>query len=115
MRNTGSESGSGAACEPAAGPQSTQAMPNPRGKPGAAEQGSDLARYAGLGLQFGVTVALLSLGGYALDRWAGTLPLFLLVGLALGFAGGLISLIRHVPAARGGRAPERSERDPPSP
>lgn len=91
-------------------------MPNPRGKPGRSEPGSEYARYAGLGLQFGVTVALLSLGGYALDRWAGTLPLFLLVGLALGFTGGLISLVRQVPAARGGRAraSEPPEREPPS-
>lgn len=86
-------------------------MPNPRGKSGGSEQGSEYARYAGLGLQFGFTVALLSLGGYALDRWAGTLPLFLLVGVALGFAGGLISLLRHVPAAR---KPEPPEREPPT-
>jgi ATP synthase protein I len=93
-------------------------MPNPRGKPGDAESSSDYVRYAGLGLQFGFTVALLSLGGYALDRWAGTLPLFLLVGVGLGFAGGLISLLRHVPAARGGRARDKTEandRQPPSP
>lgn len=97
-------------------------MPIPRGKPGLGEQGFDYARYAGLGLQFGVTVALLALGGYALDRWAGTLPLFLLVGVALGFAGGLISLVRQVPAARGGHAPsatdvppEPPEREPPNP
>jgi len=97
-------------------------MPKPRGTPGVTEQGSEYARYAGLGLQFGVTVALLALGGYALDRWAGTLPLFLLVGVGLGFAGGLISLVRHVPAVRGGRAPrateaapEPSEHEPPTP
>ena len=97
-------------------------MPIPRGKPGAAEQRSDFARYAGLGLQFGFSVALLSLGGYALDRWAGTLPLFLIVGVALGFTGGMISLLRQVPPARGGRAPrapepadEPPERDPPTP
>jgi F0F1-type ATP synthase assembly protein I len=93
-------------------------MPNPRGRPGGSERSSEYARYAGLGLQFGVTVALLSLGGYALDRWAGTLPLFLLVGVGLGFAGGMISLLRHVPAARGGparRETEDREREPPTP
>lgn len=93
-------------------------MPNPRGTPGESEPSSDYVRYAGLGLQFGVTVALLSLGGYALDRWAGTSPLFLLVGVGLGFAGGLISLLRHVPAARGGRGrsgTEDHDREPPSP
>lgn len=91
-------------------------MPNPRGKPGHAEQGSEYARYAGLGLQFGVTVALLSLGGWALDRRVGTSPLFLLVGVALGFAGGLLSLIRHVPSARGlrdARKPKRPDSDAP--
>jgi len=93
-------------------------MPNPRGTPGDSEKNAEYFRYAGLGLQFGFTVALLSLGGYALDRWAGTSPLFLLVGVGLGFAGGLISLLRHVPAARGGRArreTEDHEREPPSP
>jgi F0F1-type ATP synthase assembly protein I len=90
-------------------------MPNPLGRPGLSEQGSEYARYAGLGLQFGVTVALLALGGWALDRWAGSSPLFLLVGVALGFAGGLISLIRQVPAARGKRPARTNEPPDPSP
>jgi ATP synthase protein I len=32
--------------------------------------------------------------GYFLDRLAGTLPLFLLIGLALGFAGGMFYVYR---------------------
>ncbi|HVS18652.1 MAG TPA: AtpZ/AtpI family protein [Planctomycetota bacterium] len=93
-------------------------MPIPRGKPGAAEQRSDFARYAGLGVQFGAAVVLFTLGGAALDRWAGTSPLFLLVGVALGFTGGLISLIRQVPRVRSGRTPGTRppvEREPPNP
>jgi F0F1-type ATP synthase assembly protein I len=77
-------------------------MPQPRGERGESERGSDYARYAGLGLQFGLTVVLLALGGYWLDTRAGTLPLFLLVGVFLGFLGATISLVRHVPPARGG-------------
>jgi F0F1-type ATP synthase assembly protein I len=93
-------------------------MPTPPGEPGAEERSSDFARYAGLGVQFGVTVALLSLGGYALDNWTGTSPLFLLIGVGLGFAGGLISLIRHVPPVRGDRSSPADPADkhtPPSP
>lgn len=32
--------------------------------------------------------------GFFLDRLAGTLPLFLLIGLALGFAGGMFYVYR---------------------
>ena len=76
-------------------------MPQPRGEPGGQERGSDFARYAGLGVQFGVTVVVLALAGYWLDRRVGTLPLFLLLGVFLGFLGATISLVRHVPPARG--------------
>ncbi|MEZ5987882.1 MAG: AtpZ/AtpI family protein [Planctomycetota bacterium] len=48
------------------------------------------------GIVFGVTVVLFSLGGFALDRWLGTLPLFLLIGLAVGSVGGFIYLVETV-------------------
>lgn len=49
---------------------------------------------AGAGLQFGAVLVLFTLAGLWADRRFDTLPLFLLVGLALGFGGGLYHLVR---------------------
>lgn len=49
---------------------------------------------AGAGIQFGAVLVLFTLGGVWADRHFGTLPLFLLLGLALGFGGGLFHLMR---------------------
>jgi F0F1-type ATP synthase assembly protein I len=46
-------------------------------------------RYFGLGFAFVVALGVLAALGYFVDRALGTLPLFLLVGLAVGFIGGL--------------------------
>ena len=79
-------------------------MAQPRGDQGESEpQGSDLGRYAGLGLQFTATVGLLALAGYWLDGKLGTLPLFLLLGVLLGFLGAMVSIVRQVPPIRGRR------------
>jgi len=78
-------------------------MPEPGLGPRAPGPGPDFARYAGLGVQFAATVGLLSLAGYWVDRWLDTLPLFLLVGLSLGFLGAMLSLVRQVPRARSRR------------
>ncbi|ABG04607.1 hypothetical protein Rxyl_1646 [Rubrobacter xylanophilus DSM 9941] len=51
--------------------------------------GGNAARFFGVGFTFISTVGVLAGVGYLLDRAAGTVPLFLLVGLGLGFAGGL--------------------------
>jgi F0F1-type ATP synthase assembly protein I len=48
------------------------------------------------GVTFGVSVVVFTLGGYALDRWLDTLPLFLLIGLAIGAIGGFIHLVEKV-------------------
>ncbi len=60
---------------------------------------SELAKYLGyshVGLQFFLSIGLFTGGGIWLDRRLGTVVLFTLVGLALGFAGGLYSLYREV-------------------
>lgn len=51
-------------------------------------------RYASAGIEFIAVVALLTGGGYWLDRRWGMLPLWTLVGLAGGFAAGLYRLVR---------------------
>jgi ATP synthase protein I len=52
------------------------------------------ARFAGLGLTLFLILCLPTVVGYFLDRLAGTLPLFLLIGLVLGFAGGMFYVYR---------------------
>ena len=51
--------------------------------------GGNYARYIGVGFTFVATIAALAVGGFLLDDLAGTLPLFTIVGLVAGFAGGL--------------------------
>ena len=46
------------------------------------------ARFVGLGVTLFLIFALPTVVGFIVDRLAGTLPLFLLIGLALGFVGG---------------------------
>ncbi len=52
----------------------------------------DYARYVGLGFTFVFIIAVCTAGGYLLDRLFGTLPLLLLLGLVIGFAGALYYL-----------------------
>ena len=52
------------------------------------------ARFAGLGITLLLIFSLPTVVGYFLDRLAGTLPLFLLIGLALGFTGGMFYVYR---------------------
>lgn len=54
--------------------------------------GSDYVRYAGLGFTFFFIIGIFILGGYGLDRLLGTLPLFVLLGIVLGFVGALAFL-----------------------
>jgi F0F1-type ATP synthase assembly protein I len=53
-------------------------------------------RYSHLGLQFAATIALLTGGGFWLDRRWGTTPLCILIGLFLGFGAGFYHLYRAV-------------------
>ncbi len=53
-------------------------------------------RFAGVGVQYAVTILALTLAGIWLDNRAGTAPLFLLVFLLFGFVGATYSLIRQV-------------------
>ncbi len=78
-------------------------VPNPFRAP-AELQKSGYARYAGLGIQFAVTVGVFGVFGYWLDTLLGTLPLLLLILVFLGFAGALFSLVRKVPPPTGRKA-----------
>lgn len=41
----------------------------------------------GMAIEIAVIMALFGLGGWAVDRWLGTLPVFLIVGVVLGAVG----------------------------
>jgi hypothetical protein len=57
---------------------------------------SKYLRYSHVGLQFFLSVGIFTGGGVWLDRRLGTLVLFTLIGLALGFAGGFFALYREL-------------------
>ena len=64
--------------------------------------GSSYARIAGLGFVFLLTLGALTLVGLFVDRLLGTLPLFLLIGLTIGFAGGLYYMYQALKTFGGG-------------
>ena len=53
-------------------------------------------RFAGVGVQYALTILVMTLLGIWLDERAGTAPLFLLVLLLLAFVGATWSLIQQV-------------------
>ena len=53
------------------------------------DTGPSYARFFGLGFAFMGVLAVFAGAGFFVDKLLGTLPLFLLIGLVLGFAGGL--------------------------
>jgi F0F1-type ATP synthase assembly protein I len=59
-------------------------------------------RLLGLGFAFLVILGVLVVVGLLVDRWLGTLPIFLLVGVALGFAGGLYYMYQSLKSLGGG-------------
>jgi F0F1-type ATP synthase assembly protein I len=65
-----------------------------------------LGDLAQVGITFVVATALGLASGYYLDRWLGTSPWLLLIGLGFGIAAGFVNFFRSVKAA------ERSEHDP---
>ncbi|HMC04318.1 MAG TPA: AtpZ/AtpI family protein [Actinomycetota bacterium] len=53
-------------------------------------------RFAGVGVQYALTILILTLAGIWLDDKLGTAPLFLVVFLLLAFVGATFSLIHQV-------------------
>ena len=60
------------------------------------------ARFVGLGFTLILIFGLPTVVGFFLDRLAGTLPLFLLIGLAAVFVGGMIYVYRALQNLGGG-------------
>jgi ATP synthase protein I len=65
-----------------------------------------LAELTSIGMTMVLSTVIGLGGGYYADRWLGTSPWLMLVGLALGIAAGFVSLFRAVKSA------ERRMKDP---
>lgn len=72
--------------------------------PGTSSRGSqglgDLGRYAGLGLQFALTMAVLGALGWWLDSKFGTLPWLMVAGILIGAIGGMVRIVKAVPGSQ---------------
>lgn len=60
------------------------------------------SRFAGLGFTFVILIGVFTLGGYGLDRLLGTMPLFVLLGMLVGFIGALYYLFVKMKELGGG-------------
>ena len=74
------------------------------------------SEFASLGIAMGVAIALLGIGGNWLDNRLGTAPLFVLLGVFTGFAGGCWSMFGRLAAQRersaaGNDADRETDRD----
>ncbi|WP_428276037.1 AtpZ/AtpI family protein [Candidatus Palauibacter sp.] len=60
------------------------------------------SEFASLGIAMGLAISLLAVGGNWLDNRLGTEPLFVLLGVFAGFAGGCYSMFGRLAAQRKG-------------
>lgn len=60
------------------------------------------SEFASLGIAMGLAIALLAVCGNWLDNRLGTAPLFVLLGVFAGFAGGCYSMFGRLAAQRAG-------------
>lgn len=67
--------------------------------PEGGQQARSIGVMAAAGWAFAFSVLIGVGGGVLLDRWLGTSPWLMFVGLALGFAGGVSNLVRATNAA----------------
>lgn len=65
-------------------------------------KGASYGRYTGVGFTFVFTLGVCAAAGFGLDSFLGTLPLFLLAGIAFGFSGGLYYLYTMLKRLEGG-------------
>ncbi len=66
------------------------------------DSGLGYARLFGVGFAFIITLGVLTTLGFFVDRLLGTLPLFLIVGVGIGFAGGLYYVYRALKTLENG-------------
>jgi F0F1-type ATP synthase assembly protein I len=78
-------------------------MPNP----GRAQSGLSGAEFAGVGLQFAAVILVFTALGVWLDRRLGSSPLFMILCVFVGAAGGFLSIYRKAVAAQRRDAEQR--------
>lgn len=66
--------------------------PDKRNKPKVLSSYAESSRYMGMGIQFALSTLLGAGGGWWLDGYFSTLPLFVLVGMFLGAGAGFYHL-----------------------
>jgi ATP synthase protein I len=66
------------------------------------DSGGNYARFFHVGFAFMFIIAVFTAGGYLLDRWLVTLPLFLLLGMLIGFVASLFYLFTALKRVGGG-------------
>ena len=54
------------------------------------------AQFLGYGLTWALSTGMFLVGGWFVDRWLGTMPLFLIAGAFIGAGAGFYSLYYHV-------------------
>ncbi|MDH3498107.1 MAG: AtpZ/AtpI family protein [Gemmatimonadota bacterium] len=57
---------------------------------------SEVYRYSGLGCMFAAAVLVFMAGGWALDRWLGTLPVFTVLAALVGAALATVNVYRRL-------------------
>jgi len=62
------------------------------------ESDGSLAKYAGIGIQFAVSLIAFLFGGQWLDRKLGTSPVFLMIGVFVGSGAAFYSMYRKLMA-----------------
>lgn len=67
-------------------------------------------RFLGLGLQFAGGIVFFSLGGVALDRWLGLMPLFTIAGTLVGATLSFINVFIRLQADVDAEAKRKKER-----
>ena len=75
-------------------------MPDTRSQRNATR--GNYARFVGLGITLILIFGLPTVVGFFVDKLVGTLPLFLLIGLAAGFVGGMFYVYRALQNLDGG-------------
>ena len=83
------------------GPEDARSDVSGPGSGSAPDQGpGNVNELAGLGLTMGLAIALFAVAGNWLDGRLGTSPLFVLIGVFLGFGGGFWSMYSRLVLAR---------------
>ncbi|MBI4543994.1 MAG: AtpZ/AtpI family protein [Gemmatimonadetes bacterium] len=83
-----------------------------RGGPEGQRLVAEAGRYLGHGLTWALSTALFLFLGWLLDRWLGTVPLFMVLGAVVGAGAGFYSMYYHLviePRERARREREEGE------